>query len=209
MNSRKYSPQEQFWKGDFGDDYINRNNSDELLKAKTEFWSGVLQNKIEQIKSAIELGANVGLNLTAIKSIFKSIDTFGVEINKRAFEEMERRGHQGENLPVLDFHSKGVKWDLVLVNGVLIHQNPDHLNSFYNKIAEVAAKYVIIGESFSSTPEAVTYRGHKDKYFKRDFAGEFIDQNPGFEIESCFFAYRRININYDDSLVVVLRKIQE
>ena len=57
--------QELFWRGDFGDKYIKRN-----IKSNRELTIGknLLSNNVK-IHSAIELGANIGLNLDAIKKI--------------------------------------------------------------------------------------------------------------------------------------------
>ena len=54
--------QEKFWSKKFGDDYVKRN-----VKVDKSLFIGknLIKNKIK-IKSAIEFGANIGLNLKAL-----------------------------------------------------------------------------------------------------------------------------------------------
>lgn len=43
-NATNYvTPQEVFWAGDFGTEYIGRNNSQELLASNLKFFSGTLK----------------------------------------------------------------------------------------------------------------------------------------------------------------------
>ena len=42
------------------------------------------------IKSVIELGANVGINLDTLKILYPGLKTFGVEINTKAFSKLEK-----------------------------------------------------------------------------------------------------------------------
>lgn len=60
--------QESFWAGGFGNDYINRNNSEELLFSKVAMWSKILRSA-NSITSVKELGCNIGLNLLALNKL--------------------------------------------------------------------------------------------------------------------------------------------
>ena len=57
--------QEQFWAGNFGVDYIERNKSAEYLASNLNFFSKAMQH-IGRPASIIEFGANIGMNLRAI-----------------------------------------------------------------------------------------------------------------------------------------------
>ena len=81
--------QENFWAGTFGDKYINRNKSEEYLASNLNFFSKAF-NQIGRPNSLIEFGANVGMNLRAIKLLFPKIVLFGIEINKTASEELAK-----------------------------------------------------------------------------------------------------------------------
>ena len=81
------SDQEKFWKGRFGDNYINRN---QISNRHLVIGKDLVDNRV-YIKSAIELGPNIGLNLDGLKRIFPEIKTFGVEINKKAFSILKKK----------------------------------------------------------------------------------------------------------------------
>ena len=66
MNSYK-TDQENFWAGEFGNLYIDRNKSDQLMASNLEYFSKSLKAAIG-IQSVIEFGANIGMNLKALKS---------------------------------------------------------------------------------------------------------------------------------------------
>lgn len=84
---KNITDQELFWAGDFGNEYINRNNSDRFLASNLSFFSKILKN-IERPKNLIEFGANIGMNLKAIKSLLPEIELHGIEINKKASSEL-------------------------------------------------------------------------------------------------------------------------
>jgi hypothetical protein len=54
--------QENFWNSDFGNDYIARNNTPEILKNKKHLFKNIFKNIDSNIESIIEFGANIGLN---------------------------------------------------------------------------------------------------------------------------------------------------
>ena len=58
--------QEAFWAGDFGTEYIQRNQGDALLASNLDFFGKALRGA-RGIKSCIEFGANIGMNLQALR----------------------------------------------------------------------------------------------------------------------------------------------
>ena len=60
--------QEEFWSGQFGNDYIERNKDNALLEAKMNLWMKVLECT-KDVESVIEFGSNIGLNLKTMKII--------------------------------------------------------------------------------------------------------------------------------------------
>ena len=54
--------QEAFWAGDFGNEYIQRNQGEALLASNLSYFSQALRNT-KNVKTAIEFGANIGMNL--------------------------------------------------------------------------------------------------------------------------------------------------
>lgn len=183
--------QESFWAGEFGSDYIERNNSQQLLASNLHFFSKALK-ATGQLKSCIEFGANIGMNLKAIKLLYPEISLKGIEINSNA--AMDLAGLIGEenvvNDSIFNFVSDS-KADLSLIKGVLIHINPDLLPTVYTKLYEATSKYILIAEYYNPSPVTISYRGHNDRLFKRDFAGEFMEMFPDTELVDYGFAYRK------------------
>jgi len=77
------TPQEEFWAGDFGDDYIDRNRSDQLLASNLEFFSRAL-HRAGRVTSCAELGANIGMNLRALTLLYPGTRPHGAKPNAAA-----------------------------------------------------------------------------------------------------------------------------
>ena len=127
MNDQFKTDQEAFWAGKFGDDYIARNAGAALLGSNIAFLSKML-SRCPCAKSLIEFGANIGMNLRAIRALRPDLQLDAIEINEKAVGELRAWGganriHHGS---VLDFNPDRT-WDIALIKGVLIHINPDYL----------------------------------------------------------------------------------
>ena len=183
--------QEFFWSGEFGNNYIERNENKRLLTSNINFFIKSLQ-RTKNLKTCIEFGSNVGMNIKSLKIIYPDLEFHAVEINKKAAKFLEEI-ISPENIfqeSILDFESKQ-KWNLSLVKGVLIHINPEKLEEAYKRIVNASDKYILICEYYSRKPESLIYRGHSDKLFKRDFAGEMLDLFPSLSLIDYGFVYHR------------------
>lgn len=190
--SNKYSSdQENFWASEFGTEYISRNNSDEMLAANLNFFSNAMK-VADKVDTCIEFGANVGMNLRALKLLFPKLSCDAVEINPVAAKELKTIiGKKNvTNGSILDF-SSDAKWDLALIKGVLIHINPAHLPAVYDKLVAATKRYLMVAEYYSPTPVKVDYRGHSDRLFKRDFAGEILSRHKSMRLIDYGFNYSR------------------
>ena len=144
---QKYAtPQEEFWAGDFGKEYIGRNEGQELLASNLKFFSSALK-QASGVSSCLEFGANIGMNLRALKLLYPEIDLRAVEINPVAanilgeFIGAEKVFHGSIfDYPVVE------KSDLLLIKTVLIHINPEMLNSVYEKMYQASNSYILICE---------------------------------------------------------------
>jgi pseudaminic acid biosynthesis-associated methylase len=183
--------QEAFWAGEFGNSYISRNESDELLAANLNFFSKAF-NQIGKPSSLIEFGANIGMNLKAIKKLFPKINLFGIEINKKAADELAEKIGKDRvfNDSIFNFDIK-TSYDVALIKGVLIHINPDMLPLVYEKLYEASNRYILVCEYYNPSPVTVTYRGHSDKLFKRDFAGDLLEKYSDLALVDYGFVYKR------------------
>jgi len=89
-------------------------------------------NNVDSVKSVIEFGANIGLNLHAIKQLTPKVELSAIEINKKAVSVLERMSDVNVyNQSILDFNPD-YKRDLTFVKGVLIHIDPEQLTFVYN-----------------------------------------------------------------------------
>jgi pseudaminic acid biosynthesis-associated methylase len=134
--------QEKFWAGEFGDKYIGRNKSLELLASNLNFFSKAL-NHANQISSCLEFGANIGMNFRALKLLYPKMQFKGVEINKPAAKILSKLIGIKNVFPgsIFDYKTKE-KADLTLVKGVLIHINPEKLDLIYKKLYQASRKYI-------------------------------------------------------------------
>ena len=133
MQSKSFqTEQEHFWAGEFGDEYINRNQGNTLLASNLDFFVKALK-QTRNLSSCIEFGANIGMNLKALQLLFPKLDCYGIEINSRAAMLLAHSipAANVHNTSLLDFVPART-WDLTLIKGVLIHLNPEILPTIYD-----------------------------------------------------------------------------
>ena len=186
-----------FWAGSFGEEYIGRNESEELLASNLAFFSAVFQAMGVKPSSIFEIGTNVGLNLDAIRLLAPNSETLGVEVNELAAQIANQKGHIVETSSIEDFVPSG-KFDLVVSKGVLIHLNPLSLTAAYEKLERLSGRFVLIAEYFSPAPTMISYRGHLNRLYKRDFTGEFLSMHKAFILRSSGFLSSRGVFPQDD-----------
>jgi pseudaminic acid biosynthesis-associated methylase len=183
--------QENFWAGEFGSNYIGRNNSEPLLYSKVAMWARMLK-AANNVKSIRELGCNIGLNLVALKRLHPTLNLSGYEINEEAAKQASdfnvAKITQGSILEeIIDS-----KVDLTFTAGVLIHINPNYLDNVYRNLFNGSNRYVLVAEYYNPAPTKISYRGHEDRLFKRDFAGDLID-HYSMKLVDYGFVYKRDN----------------
>jgi pseudaminic acid biosynthesis-associated methylase len=214
MNSNEF--QRDFWKGEFGNLYIDRNNSIEELNKKYKESTGyTVEDIFEKIFSDIdknvkilELGCNIGLKLSILEKMgFKNLT--GVEINEKAFKIAQ------QNCPKIKFHNSSIeefdpgeeKFDVVYTNGVLIHINPKALPEIIKKIISLSKKYIFDSENYSDEITEVNYRGNKKTLWKQNFLQLFLDEDPNLKI----IKQEKINYKNEDvsDIIYLLKKHED
>jgi pseudaminic acid biosynthesis-associated methylase len=190
--------QEKFWAGEFGNDYSRRNQGTIWVASNTFLFSKIL-TQAEKIQSIIEFGSNIGLNLLALKQLYPEAELSAIEINNEAVKELKKiPGIKNiYTQSILDF-TPDSEWDLVLIKGVLIHINPEQLPFVYDLLFKTSRRYICIAEYYNPSPVEIPYRGHKNKLFKRDFAGEILDRFSSLRLVNYGFAYHRDPFPQDD-----------
>lgn len=186
--------QENFWiQNEWADSYMERKSFDKIDMVPYEnFFSRIIEKNCKNLNSIIEFGANIGLNLVALNNLFPKIEYSAIELNKKACEKLEKLSFIKNiyNQSILELNIDKRR-DLVLIKTVLIHINPNYLNVVYKNLYNTSNKYILIAEYYNPTPIEVHYRGHTDKLFKRDFAGEMLDMYDDLKLVDYGFAYSR------------------
>jgi spore coat polysaccharide biosynthesis protein SpsF len=189
--------QVRFWRGEFGDAYIERNTGDERhLHDRALLWAEILKTMAEAPPlSILEVGSNIGENLRALKRLTHA-DLIALEPNARARAILARDKVTDESRilegPAHRIPLPADSVDFAFTSGVLIHIHPDHLLFSCQEIHRVAGRYIGCIEYFSDQPEEKIYRGHEGKLFKRDFGSFWLDHFPGLRVLGYGFAWKRL-----------------
>ena len=89
----------------------------------------------------------------------------------------------------------------------MIHINPKNLKQIYEKLFKMSKKYILIAEYYNPKPVSINYRGHKDKLFKRDFAGEIMKKYKSLKLIDYGFVYHGdLSFPQDDLTWFLLKK---
>ena len=170
---------ENLWRGDFGDDYTERNLQPERgsIRSNVALFGRILA-ATDGVQSILEVGAGAGLNLRAIRELEPLARLGAVEINRKAAEALVDIDHCTiYNTSALEFRSP-YTWDLVFSKGLLIHIPPQDLDAVYRKLVEASRRYVLVCEYYCPKPRMIPYRGKDNALWARDFAGEMMAQHP-------------------------------
>ena len=176
MNRQFKTDQEAFWAGEFGNGYIDRNKGNAIIARNIVLFSKIL-SRTQKVKSVIEFGSSIGLNLMAIKKLFPNVELSAIEINENSVNELSKcvEGIKVYHQSILGF-VPDYKRDFVLSKGLLIHINPSKLDAVYELLYKTTKRYICLAEYYNPTPVTVTYRGHNKKLFKREFTNENYTQ---------------------------------
>lgn len=206
-NATSYkTEQEDFWAGEFGDGYVERSSDPEFIPPRLYMFSEILKHT-SGVKSFLEFGPNVGLNLMALRQLVPSADLHAIEINEKAHQKLQDSGftnaiHGSFLESTLVDHA-----DFVFTSGVLIHINPDALPQAYEALYKGSKRYIMVSEYYNPVPVEIEYRGNKERLFKRDFAGDLMDKYPDLKLVSYGFIYQRDNnFAQDDTNWFLLEK---
>jgi spore coat polysaccharide biosynthesis protein SpsF len=187
---RELTEQEKFWRGDFGNQYVERNVGQPLVAANLALFAKALA-RAGRIESVVELGTNAGNNLQALHQLLPQCELFGVEINANACAQAQALDiAQIWHGSLFDFPRERT-FDLTLSKGVLIHLAPELLPAAYAQLYALSRRYILIAEYYNPSPVEVSYRGNSGKLFKRDFAGEMLDRHDDLQLVDYGFGYHR------------------
>lgn len=187
---REMTAQERFWQGEFGDAYVDRNAGAAAVASSLAFFGRALA-RAGGLGSVLELGTNRGLNLQALRALLPQAQLQGVELNGKACA-LARALNVAEIWEGSLFdYPVTAGFDLAFTKGVLIHLPPDLLPAAYDKLYQASRRFILVAEYYNPTPVEVSYRGHAERLFKRDFAGDLLDRHADLRLLDYGFVYHR------------------
>jgi pseudaminic acid biosynthesis-associated methylase len=183
--------QMEFWKGDFGAQYTDRNtfNPEELNQIYLEQY-GIIREDMNHeflsglsINSVLEVGCNIGNQLNVMQNLgFANL--YGIELQSYAVEKAKAHTKdiniiQGS---AFDVPFKDAYFDLVYTFGVLIHISPDDINKAMDEIYRTSKQYIWGFEYYNDDYVRIDYRGNDEKMWKGNFAQMFLERYPNLRL---------------------------
>ena len=201
----------KFWKGEFGQDYTDRNNFDPASwdKFYLSYW-GITKEAMNEAcmgfmnknSKILEVGCNIGLQLLCFQRMGYN-NLHGIEIQDYAVEKAKQNTKsiniiQGS---AFDLPYKDNWFDLVCTNGVLIHINPNDYDKIMSEMYRCSSKFIMGFEYYSENLKAINYRGNEGYLWKADFAQEFCKRFPDLKlVYKQFYPYTSVaeagNVDY-------------
>lgn len=181
-----------FWRGDFGNAYTERNRVD--WHQRIPFWRHIIE--LTQAQSFLDVGCNAGWNLLALREIDNEAQMSGVDVNTKALAEAEALGFdvlegRAQDLGLLFL---GGSADMVITSGVLIHIPPDEVQSAMRAIVEASNRWVVAIEYQADESTEVEYRGHAGRLWKRPYGDLYaelglsvVEFGPADGFDDCTF----------------------
>jgi spore coat polysaccharide biosynthesis protein SpsF len=196
--------QESFWAGNFGNEYSERNTGSDWVASNFVLFEHMLSGA-DRPSSVMEFGANIGLNLVALKQLLPQAELSAIEINQQAVDSLQKIEDVKVYAQSILEYQPDYQRDFVFSKGVLIHISPDQLESVYDLLYATSKRYIGLAEYYNPSPVEIDYRGHSERLYKRDFA-EMLDRFPELVLRDCGFAYHRAKFPQDDLTWFLLEK---
>lgn len=194
---------EELWAGEFGNAYVERNRAGGEPRAP--FWEAILTEFPS--RRVLEVGCNVGLNLTWIARHVPPHDVYGVDVNDVALGHLRRAipGANALHAAARELPFRDGWFDLVLTVGVLIHQPESTLPIVMNEVVRCSRRYVLCGEYHAAQTTEVPYREQTGALFKRDYQRLYQELFPELRLRRQGFLGR--DQGWDDVTYSVFEKV--
>lgn len=179
---------ENLWNSEFGDDYVDRNQT--VGDHRAPFWKMILSEFPSQ--SVLEVGCNIGANLQWIASLVPPHNVYGIDVNKKALRELRERVPDVNSLwcPARDLPFRDRWFDMVFSMGVLIHQPESTLPLVMSEIVRCSKRYVLCVEYHSEETVELAYRDQTGALFKRNYLRIYQELFPELELRKQGFLSR-------------------
>jgi len=180
--------QEDFWSGEFGRQYSDRNTWDieeydkfyqsEWGKTRTKMNNDFI-GMLPKESKILEVGCNVGMQLQLLQKMGYQ-NLYGIELQWYAVEKAKSMS-KGINIiqgTGFDIPFKDNYFDIVVTNGVLIHIAPERYDSIIREINRCSKKYIWGFEYYSPELRELLYRGNAGFLWKNDFSKVYTNICP-------------------------------
>lgn len=184
--------QTDFWSGEFGKDYTERNFFTEQewdeyylkqygvtkLAMNEEFLATLPKDA-----RILEVGCNIGMQLRGLQSqgftnlYGIELQAYSVERSKSILKNINIIQGSGFDLPFKDGY-----FDVVVTNGVLIHIAPADYDKIMSEMYRCSKKFIWGFEYYADKITDINYRGNTGFLWKSNFAQEFIDRFPDLKL---------------------------
>jgi len=184
MRGQKITDQARLWTGNFGSEYVNRNDLapeelDEIFGRRFGITRSSLVNEfiggLAPTTSILEVGCCVGQQISILaKQGFSN--SCGLDLQFDACVQAKTNGYApnvvcGDSL-ALPFVSNS--FDLVYTFFLLMHI-PDHaLDRAIAEIIRCSQSYVFGVEAYSPSTQSISYRGESEALWARDIVRRFL-----------------------------------
>jgi pseudaminic acid biosynthesis-associated methylase len=180
--------QEEFWQGDFGDEYTLRNAGDwdEFYEKQWGITRTALNNeflsKLDRNALILEIGCNRANQLQILHNQgFTNL--WGIDVNQKALGiAKENKSFNIVEGSALDIPFKDGFFDLAFTSGVLIHIFPDDVEKVMQEMYRVAKRFIWCFEYFSEERTEIEYRGYKNRLWKNNFLRLFTELYPDLTV---------------------------
>jgi pseudaminic acid biosynthesis-associated methylase len=171
---------ELLWGGEFGNAYVDRNQG--VAKDRGPFWRSLLEEF--PAERLLEVGCNVGANLSWIAEFVPPAGVFGIDVNAKALAQLRATlpGVSVARCMARALPFRDCLFDLTFTMGVLIHQPPEVLPAVMSEVVRCSRRFIVCGEYYASEPTEVHYRGQSRVLFKRDFGELYLTLFPSLRI---------------------------
>jgi pseudaminic acid biosynthesis-associated methylase len=180
-NNNSNLDQQNFWKGEFGEEYRKRCNTVEYQNSSYKQRTGITEEEaflkifkgIDKKSRILEVGCNIGLKLSILEKMgFENL--FGLEINENSFKIAKKLNPKIKffNSSIEEFETSE-KFDFIYTATVLVHINPSIMELIMSKMINLTKKYIGGLECFSENITEVKYRNNSNTLWKQNFPENF------------------------------------
>lgn len=181
---RTQTDQELLWEGEFGDEWLTRNQSNPVsFRARLELFRKILPGPVS---SVFEAGAGAGDNLDALRELLPTASFSASDVNEQAVNTLRKKGYTAYQASILG--PSVAKAEMVISYGVLMVVPESDSAAAYKNLFDSAERYICLCEYYSPRYEQIPYRG-KGLLFRADHAGAMMKQFP-LKLVNYGFLYR-------------------